>query len=120
PPRGGNPSLSDLEVARAVAHMANASGGSFDEPADDGAAKAEAPQADAAPAADSAPEADAASEDTAETTDTTDAAQAAASDTAAPGLADVQPILTKNACLACHAVDNRMVGPSYREVAEKY
>lgn len=32
PPRGGNASLSDLEVARAVTYMANQSGASFDEP----------------------------------------------------------------------------------------
>lgn len=33
PPRGGNPDLSDLEVARAVTYMANQSGGKFKEPA---------------------------------------------------------------------------------------
>src|SRR5690625_7812654 len=32
----------------------------------------------------------------------------------------VQEILSKNACLACHAVDIKVVGPSYQEVAEKY
>jgi cytochrome c5 len=32
PPRGGNPDLSDLEIARAVAFMANQSGASFKEP----------------------------------------------------------------------------------------
>lgn len=32
PPRGGNPSLSDIEVRRAVVHMANAAGGKFSEP----------------------------------------------------------------------------------------
>ena len=31
PPRGGNPSLTDDEVRRAVIHMANQSGGSFSE-----------------------------------------------------------------------------------------
>lgn len=39
---------------------------------------------------------------------------------AAPDPAEVQQILTKNACLACHAVENKLVGPAYREVAEKY
>jgi cytochrome c5 len=29
PPKGGHPELSDLEVKRAVAHMANAAGGKF-------------------------------------------------------------------------------------------
>lgn len=33
PPKGGNPALSDLEVARGVIHMANAGGGRFAEPA---------------------------------------------------------------------------------------
>lgn len=32
PPKGGNPALSDYEVARAVVYMANESGGSFEEP----------------------------------------------------------------------------------------
>lgn len=32
PPKGGNPALSDLEVARAVIFMANAGGGKFTEP----------------------------------------------------------------------------------------
>lgn len=26
----------------------------------------------------------------------------------------------KNACLACHAVDKKMVGPSYQDIAKKY
>jgi cytochrome c5 len=34
PPRGGDPSLSDLEVTRAVVHMANQSGAKFKEPAE--------------------------------------------------------------------------------------
>ena len=33
PPRGGNPSLTDLEIARAIVYMANQSGASFKEPA---------------------------------------------------------------------------------------
>ena len=33
PARGGNPDLTDIEVAKAVVHMANQSGASFDEPA---------------------------------------------------------------------------------------
>jgi cytochrome c5 len=32
PPKGGNPQLSDLEVARGVVHMANAGGGRFKDP----------------------------------------------------------------------------------------
>ncbi len=52
PARGGNPDLTDVEVANAVAHMANASGASFTPPAPAEAA----PAADtAAPAAEPAP-----------------------------------------------------------------
>ncbi len=32
PPKGGNPALNDIEVARAVVHMANAAGAKFKEP----------------------------------------------------------------------------------------
>ena len=46
PPKGGNPSLSDDEVARGVAFMANQSGASFKEPAVK--ASAQKPQAQAA------------------------------------------------------------------------
>jgi cytochrome c5 len=39
PPRGGNPDLSDLEMARAIVYMANRSGGKFKEPAAPAASK---------------------------------------------------------------------------------
>ncbi|MFV0283814.1 MAG: c-type cytochrome [Castellaniella sp.] len=39
---------------------------------------------------------------------------------AAPTFADVQSILTMNACLACHSVDKKVVGPAYTEVAAKH
>lgn len=29
-------------------------------------------------------------------------------------------LATKNGCLACHSVDAKIVGPSYKEVAAKY
>ena len=52
PPRGGNPELTDIEVARAVAYLANQSGAKFTEPA----APKEAPtQTAAAPATPAAP-----------------------------------------------------------------
>lgn len=40
----------------------------------------------------------------------------------APGGAaiDVQALLNSNACLACHAIDNKVVGPAFRDVATKY
>jgi cytochrome c5 len=50
PAKGGNPDLDDVEVARAVAYLANQAGAKFTEPA----AKS-APAAAAAPAADAAP-----------------------------------------------------------------
>ncbi len=36
-----------------------------------------------------------------------------------PALADVALATAKN-CLACHAVDKKLVGPSYKDVATKY
>jgi cytochrome c5 len=51
PPRGGNPELTDVEVARAVAYLANQSGAKFAEPA----APKEAPAQTAAAATPAAP-----------------------------------------------------------------
>jgi len=34
--------------------------------------------------------------------------------------ADAQQLLKEKACLACHTVDKKLVGPSYKEVAAKY
>lgn len=31
-----------------------------------------------------------------------------------------QELAQKKNCLACHAVDNKLVGPSYKDVAKKY
>ncbi|MGB6007823.1 c-type cytochrome [Castellaniella sp.] len=39
---------------------------------------------------------------------------------AAPDFAQVKDILTKNACLACHAVDKKVIGPGYDEVAARH
>jgi len=36
------------------------------------------------------------------------------------GAAAVMPLLQKNACIACHGMDSRIVGPSFREIAGKY
>ena len=38
---------------------------------------------------------------------------------ATPALAN-QELATKNACTACHAVDKKLVGPAYKDVAAKY
>jgi cytochrome c len=39
---------------------------------------------------------------------------------AAPDPAKVQDILSKNGCLACHAVDKKVLGPAYNEIAAKH
>lgn len=36
-----------------------------------------------------------------------------------PALADLQLATAKN-CMACHAIDKKVVGPSYKDVAAKY
>ena len=38
---------------------------------------------------------------------------------AAPALADLALAKSKN-CMACHAVDKKLVGPSFKDVAAKY
>ncbi|MFY7912769.1 MAG: c-type cytochrome [Emticicia sp.] len=32
---------------------------------------------------------------------------------------DIEKLLQKNTCLACHKVDTRLVGPAYKEVMQK-
>jgi cytochrome c len=44
---------------------------------------------------------------------------AALSAVAAPAIADAALATAKN-CMACHAVDKKMVGPAYKDVAAKY
>jgi cytochrome c551/c552 len=36
------------------------------------------------------------------------------------GVIDVQALLTANACMGCHAIDHKVVGPGFNEVAVKY
>jgi cytochrome c551/c552 len=33
---------------------------------------------------------------------------------------DVQAVLGRNACIGCHAIDHKVVGPAFRDVAAKY
>ncbi|MBF5004674.1 c-type cytochrome [Diaphorobacter caeni] len=44
---------------------------------------------------------------------------AAAGLSAAPAFANLA-LAQKNACMACHSVDKKLVGPAYPEVAKKY
>lgn len=37
----------------------------------------------------------------------------------APAFANKE-LATKNACMACHAVDKKLLGPAYQDVAKKY
>ncbi|MDP1682363.1 MAG: c-type cytochrome, partial [Burkholderiales bacterium] len=34
--------------------------------------------------------------------------------------ADGQALATKHACMACHQIDKKVVGPAFKEVAAKY
>jgi cytochrome c len=47
------------------------------------------------------------------------AALLAAAFTAAPAAAS-EELAKKNACTACHAIDKKLVGPAYKDVAAKY
>ncbi|MFN4003693.1 MAG: c-type cytochrome [Hylemonella sp.] len=46
-------------------------------------------------------------------------ALAAAATLSTPVLAD-QALATSKNCMACHAVDKKLVGPSYKDIAKKY
>lgn len=48
------------------------------------------------------------------------AAVAGVSILAAAGAQANEELLKKNACTACHAIDKKMVGPAYKDVANKY
>jgi cytochrome c5 len=110
PPKGGNPDLADVEVQRGVVYMANRSGASFKEPpAPAGPAPAAAPSG--APAVAAAPT----------PAGTPPAPAAAASKSGAPLDMTTGPaVMQKDGCAACHAVDKKIVGPSFQEVAAKY
>ncbi|MBV7498481.1 cytochrome c5 family protein [Achromobacter sp. ACM05] len=111
PAKGGNPALSDYEVARAVVYMANKSGASLPEPAapaEDGAKK----EGEAAPAAQAAAPAPAAPAAAAPAAAAPAAAAPAAAAPAATAPAPEQKAaavnpageqLYKTACFACHA-----------------
>ncbi|EKU28525.1 cytochrome C [Alcaligenes sp. EGD-AK7] len=95
PAKGGNPSLDDIEVARAVAYMANAAGADFKEPE---APAPEGEEADAKPEATAA--ADTKPAEAAEAPKATETAAAAADDS------KVDPAgikLYDTICFACHA-----------------
>jgi len=96
PPKGGNASLSDYEVARAIAYMANQSGASFKEPpppAPKAAAKQQ-PVAEPAPAQDTP---------AAKKPASTKVAAAAAPSSSGATVNPEGEKLYKTVCFACHA-----------------
>lgn len=116
PPKGGNTNLADVEVQRAVVYMANRAGASFKEPPEPAQAAAPAQAQAPAPAVPApAPAAPAAQPP---------AAAAAKAPAAAPGapldMASATALMQKDGCAACHAVDKKIVGPAYQDVAAKY
>jgi cytochrome c5 len=96
-PQGGG-AFSDLEIGRAVVHMANAGGGKFAEPQAPAAAGA-APAAEATPAPAAAAAAPATAEPVATATATAPAAAAPAPVVASAGAGEA---LYKQACSVCH------------------
>jgi cytochrome c5 len=95
PPKGGNPDLDDIEVARAVVYMANQSGAKFKEPAAPAAAPVTAMAApDAAP--------DPAANAPASAPAPAAAIPVAAAVPVAVLAADTGKTLYSQACIACH------------------
>jgi cytochrome c5 len=113
PPKGGNPDLTDTEIARAVAFMGNAAGASFKEPA----ASSSATAASSAPAA---PIASAAAASMAVAQSATPPSAAAPAAAAPLDLKSAEALMQKSGCAACHSVDKKIVGPAYQDVAAKY
>jgi cytochrome c5 len=119
PPKGGNPDLADVEVQRAVVYMANLSGASFKEPPAP-AATAAGSASSTSPAA-AAPTAATAANAAGATPAATATAGSAPAKAGAPlDLASGQAAMQKDGCAACHAVDKKIVGPAYQDVAAKY
>jgi cytochrome c5 len=116
PPKGGNRDLADIDVQRAVVYMANRSGASFKEPP-----TPVAPATAAAPSGAAAVVAAAPAAAPAAATATPAAATAApAKPGAPPDLKAAEALMQKDGCAACHAIDKKVVGPAYVDVAAKY
>jgi cytochrome c5 len=109
PPKGGSQDLADVEVQRGVVYMANRSGASFKEPA---APASPGPAAGGAATAASTPP------------PSGGAAQPPTAAASKPGtpldMAGGQALMQKDGCSACHAIDKKVVGPAYQDVAAKY
>ncbi len=121
PPKGGDQNLADIEVQRGVVYMANRSGANFKEPT----APAPAAAAGAASAAAAAPAAPTVAAPAAPTVAAAAPAPAAVPAAGAKAgspldLVTGQAMMQKDGCAACHAVDKKVLGPAYQDVAAKY
>lgn len=106
PPKGGNASLDDFEVARAVVYMTNHSGANFDEPKEPAAGEAKPEAAAAAPAAAPAEAPKAAEAKPAETQPAPQAEAKPAEAQANAGNAGnaVGKKLYESVCVTCHSI----------------
>gem|GEM_PF-697382 len=132
PPRGGNAGLSDEDVKRTLDYMLASVSDAPAETAEVKAAPAtEAPKAEEAAPAAEAPKAEEAAPaaEAPKAEEAAPAAEAPKAEEAAP-VAEVAVATTEEVtklmsakgliCMACHQVDGKMVGPSFKEVAQKY
>ena len=132
PPRGGNAGLSDEDVKRTLDYMLASVSDAPAETAEVKAAPAtEAPKAEEAAPAAEAPKAEEAAPaaEAPKAEEAVPAAEAPKAEEAAP-VAEVAVATTEEVtklmsakgliCMACHQVDGKMVGPSFKEVAQKY
>lgn len=103
PPKGGNASLDDFEVERAVVYIVNQSGASFDEPTEPAADDAQAPAAGGESAAASQAAADTPATDTAAAPVQAEPQQAAAAAQPASEPVSAGEKVYKMYCIACHA-----------------
>ncbi len=80
------------------------------------------PAAEAAPVAEAAPAAEPAAPamDAAPAAEPAMAEAPAAEAAAAPAAADATAVAQQSGCMACHQVEMRVVGPSFKEIAAKY
>lgn len=123
PAKGGNSDLAEVEVQRAVVFMANHSGASFKEPPAPVASAASGPQsaASAAPPQQTAAAPQAPASPPPGQPAPAGKASASTAKAGAPlDMASGTAMMQKDGCSACHAVDKKIVGPAYQDVAAKY
>ena len=115
PPKGGNPDLTDTEVARAVVYMANAAGAALQGAR--GAGRDRRSAAASAVAHRHAPQRRLPPPQLPPAAARSQLPQLA---TAPLDMKTAEAMMQKDGCAACHGVDKKIVGPAYQEVAAKY